>query len=787
MDYFVRVKNAIIQKVGPGDLPTPPSSSSSSSGIRKRPVDDFVLRFNCICKILDGLAKAESTVDTEKSLHQSKIHEHIKEVLRHLHAEDRMWCDKEIKSNGGTMKPELAEEVTDHPCFDVFIESRYMDEICRRARQDRPRGSLPIVLVMTTTILRNIRFPLLPHETVHKSLRRLICDASSVSSMYNSIVKSKKPVTREFIIYAKKLDSHLVNLIATLWNKIADNPALLDFFVIDESRSNGLRRLDAISCLIPLMGKPQLGIIAKEALLTAINIHDPRIESYILDETNLKFNILAELSKKFQICVSTLSSQFSVEPISTGTSRNALYKEGTNCEKSSTSLESFMKVLRFSAAVVASATNNDNKNTALSLKAEMVSLYSKDLLPFVKSYLLENGEEQVLAAQTTLRKMLSELYEARATGSHFSDINAKSTDDSAWFNTMPNEMNPLCQITMEFLCKDDEVVNAIVRRVGSVSRSVSVSTIQLLSSLLAISHLDLAATLVLSRSAPLQVAEVSKTGRNNHSLSYDSLDSFTSQYLQNCKESELAVNVQYFTGMLLSKAMLGGVAQDICIEGSEFGPVFVVAQNRLRSFLSLKYDEQLAVTGLVNKCILILLACMLKCPSPSLITRAFEMISFLFDDVRNLVEDLKVHKRSVPDAEAKCEIIRQMLATPSSCNLKDKRTIEKESQQAIRVLESCILIEEQLCEMQGAVLAFQGLLGANETENVMLVEEATGVSFLSVDDVITSTMSDDDGDGDVHDELSPSSQLQILSVENFLAECDDMEAKLDEVISSFSS
>jgi hypothetical protein len=85
-------------------------------------------------------------VEAERILHESKIHEHIKEVLRHLHTEDKAWYLKSLILDGHDKSTnDAADSIDDsddnntHPCFDVFLHNRYLDELCTRVRHDRPR------------------------------------------------------------------------------------------------------------------------------------------------------------------------------------------------------------------------------------------------------------------------------------------------------------------------------------------------------------------------------------------------------------------------------------------------------------------------------------------------------------------------------------------------------------------------------------------------------------------------------------------------------------------------
>lgn len=69
--------------------------------------------------------------DAERQLNESKIHEHIRDMLKHLRNEDELWLNSHIQKND--------DEVRDHPCLEVFLQNHVMEELCRRAKKDRPR------------------------------------------------------------------------------------------------------------------------------------------------------------------------------------------------------------------------------------------------------------------------------------------------------------------------------------------------------------------------------------------------------------------------------------------------------------------------------------------------------------------------------------------------------------------------------------------------------------------------------------------------------------------------
>ena len=107
------------------------------------------------------------------------------------------------------------------------------------------------MLAIATSVLRVVRYPLLPHQTVHKPLCQLIGNASSLSSKYSSVLKMKSQNKVEMTAYVRKigivvrcslmrtyifLDMHLVALISALWKRITENPELLTFFRFVDTR-----------------------------------------------------------------------------------------------------------------------------------------------------------------------------------------------------------------------------------------------------------------------------------------------------------------------------------------------------------------------------------------------------------------------------------------------------------------------------------------------------------------------------------------------------------------------
>ena len=533
------------------------------------------------------------------------------------------------------------------------------------------------------------------------------------------------------------------------------------------------------------MGKPKIGTIAKEALLTAIRMHDQRIDSFILDETNLRMNVMAELTKKFQGCMTVLASNLNVESVSTGTKRSSVCF--AKDDKSMGAIEPFLKVLRFCAAIVA-ASSDANSHT--SIKHNFLKLFSEKFLPCVKNSVLENGEEQVLATQSILERMMSETFYFRCDESA-NGLKGVENEESILQTSFPKIINPLCLTISSFLSDDEELFHVLFRRVGSVSRCVSVSTIQLLTTLLStMSASDAQKFVIFSRNNHDTTPHYSAVGLESwFEVLEDVVEPFIQKHIPHRETRQLSNYTDSSLNHILHK-LIGNNSEQIATETfsgrHEYGPLFIVGYNKLQSFLSLNYDEQLAVTGLVNKCIIFLVAIIFHNPTQNVIERVFIMLSKLFDTVDNLESEIQSHKANVTQVKEKIDLVREVLASPVSSKLQSRKVVESESAQVVRILESSIILEELRHEMEGSVLAMKELLllSVRSTlfktdSNVPNIDIVPMPPFIGEDDWSTDGENEHDGNNLInsHD----------LDVDTFLTECESMEVALDEVLSSLSS
>ena len=84
-----------------------------------------------------------------------------------------------------------------------------MGKFCSHANRDVPRGTMSLILVLVASLLGSIRYPLLPHQSVHVPLSQLISNATRV---YNSTPAHHD--NELFLSYKRKIgDMHIKDLL----------------------------------------------------------------------------------------------------------------------------------------------------------------------------------------------------------------------------------------------------------------------------------------------------------------------------------------------------------------------------------------------------------------------------------------------------------------------------------------------------------------------------------------------------------------------------------------------
>lgn len=183
------------------------AASAIAAPIEKLPelskLEEMEILFREVCEIIDHLAVAPdaNTIDMDLKLNQTDIRVKLRRIVEILQQEGQIWLmNQRTIVNLGSSNDDL--HVTDTPCLDHFIQMNMISELCNRAMSDSPRGILRLVLTTVSTMLRQITYPLLPHQSVYRPVAKLIF----VASRYEAFIQhDSSPAMRKSAAEKEKL------------------------------------------------------------------------------------------------------------------------------------------------------------------------------------------------------------------------------------------------------------------------------------------------------------------------------------------------------------------------------------------------------------------------------------------------------------------------------------------------------------------------------------------------------------------------------------------------------
>ena len=265
------------------------------------PRDVLISLVHSVCGVIDqhAISDGADSLEGDRVLYESNAREYLRHIIDMLIADGARWVDS-MAGAAGSSDVELE-------CVDAFLQTNAMHELCRRAGRDLPRGCLPMVLAFVSTLLKQVRYPLLPHQTVYRPLARLLsitCRLDAVLGRGHTAAQGTSPErSLEMANYTRRVDTALCGLLGTLWKKAGENPAVLDFFTQEDTRGLGRARLapqmDMLSALLPLVHLPRVGQLARDALLVALSLHDRRVDAFLVHHTALLRDVANSLGQHF--------------------------------------------------------------------------------------------------------------------------------------------------------------------------------------------------------------------------------------------------------------------------------------------------------------------------------------------------------------------------------------------------------------------------------------------------------------------------------------------------------
>lgn len=89
-------------------------------------------------------------------------------------------------------------EESDIPCIDHFIQSNMIQTLCNHVQSDLPRGIMPLVLKALTLLFKSVPYPLLPHQSIHRPIAKLISTAARYDAFIGVFGEhNKTPAAKE--------------------------------------------------------------------------------------------------------------------------------------------------------------------------------------------------------------------------------------------------------------------------------------------------------------------------------------------------------------------------------------------------------------------------------------------------------------------------------------------------------------------------------------------------------------------------------------------------------------
>lgn len=215
MEYF---KKAV---KGVKDIQKAVTAFAESTGLApvttfKTSTEQFVYCFHEACSVIDELSERDDadTSVADNDLFESKVRTYFKIMISLLVKESDKWSQE--------FNDSVDDEISDMPCFDVFLYDRVCEELVKRAIKDKPRGMLPLILGTLASLIRSIKYPLLPISNNSKHISRLISFAARFDALHYTASYPSTPLNAskvsslstvdhksEILNYKKRVDSGL--------------------------------------------------------------------------------------------------------------------------------------------------------------------------------------------------------------------------------------------------------------------------------------------------------------------------------------------------------------------------------------------------------------------------------------------------------------------------------------------------------------------------------------------------------------------------------------------------
>jgi hypothetical protein len=211
MSFISKIKGAVSNVAKQGvqiiseiskDLMAPDSIPSFSNANAKQ---DLIILYKDLISFIDELANDPDAerIESSMKLSQSPVREILKRIIYLLQVESKQWMDLQRKSILSFKKMEDIEI----PCIEYVLQENVIQSIILRCVSDTPRGLLPLILSALSYLFHHVEYPLLPHQSVYKSVAKLISFATRYDAMMIDQIYSDRD---SYLSYKRRISKSLV-------------------------------------------------------------------------------------------------------------------------------------------------------------------------------------------------------------------------------------------------------------------------------------------------------------------------------------------------------------------------------------------------------------------------------------------------------------------------------------------------------------------------------------------------------------------------------------------------
>ncbi|KAK8791998.1 hypothetical protein WA158_005375 [Blastocystis sp. Blastoise] len=328
-------------------------------------------------------------------------------------------------------------------CLEYFLQNKVMDELSQYAIDNNPKGVTNIVIEQLTMLFKKLRYSLLSSNKVHECISKLIDYCVNLYLTEN--------IDKEF-------EKNIIFFIQVICDKVSENPLMINFFFHqgDDKISTSFPLVEPL--LSHIYNVTSLGLTARKTILLLAAFPDTQLSVFLATKTQLpKYLSLGLLDIVQQ--VGDLSFNSRGDPEYANKEQESILSTFQNRV---IFISELLSICESTAMYKEEGTEEEKR---VLLYAILKAIWTNVLNDHVKTELLAVHNVRIEHATYTL---------------------------NALFKLLRNSNSPLTSILLEFLFKNPEdtglLTDSLVNRIDAVGESISISTMQLFSTVLQLQH-----------------------------------------------------------------------------------------------------------------------------------------------------------------------------------------------------------------------------------------------------------------------------------------------------------